>query len=147
MAFYITRQAPEAQERGDSSQDPPSQPRVPEGSLDKGLAVRKSMGLSQNRFLLLLQPGPSLAPTHLCLLPAAPPAPARAMPGLFEPLFQDPSGLFRPRLPGFPKPGPSLGRAFSGLLWVSHGQTVNNSTEHWLYHQGPGTRPSRAGGI
>lgn len=30
--------------------------------------MRESMGLSQNRFLLLLQPGPSLAPTRLCLL-------------------------------------------------------------------------------
>lgn len=112
-----------------------SQPRAPRRSLDKGLA-----GVSRNRSS---QTWPScLWPP--CLLPRG----ARTILGglsAFRPRSRIPVGFSDHGLSCLPTPGPSLGRAFSGLLWVSHGQSVN-SREHWLYHQGPGTSPSRAGG-
>lgn len=54
---------------------------------------------------------------------------------------------FRTTSASLPQAWAQPGQSLYGLLWVSHGQTVNNSTEHWLYHPGPGTRPSLAGGI
>ena len=74
------------------------------------------MGLSQNRFSVLVQPGPSLARLAPVVAPLA-----TAIPGDLlrtAPWFQDPSGLFRPRLPHFPKPGQSLLWAVVGESWA-----------------------------
>lgn len=79
---------------------------------------------------ILTQPSPSLAPQ----IPA--PAPLGGLLPAPDTCSRIPGGFYDHSFPCFPVLGPCLDGAFSELWWVSQGQAVNNSPEHWLCHQG-----------
>lgn len=111
--------------------DPSQVPQLPAQVTQREAWIKGRQQKNQQAWaeqMLSAQAQPSLALNSPCLLPWA----RTILEGLLLlcPCPRIPEGFSDPGLPCFPMPGPRLGRAFSRLSCVSHGQTVNNSTEH-----------------